>query len=164
MRKLLTAVALIGIGVLVADYGAWGQTSAGLNTRKIVNLYRIEKIEKKWHKAASKKNLNLMMSLWAKRAVFTYNGKTYRGKRAIRSLFAKAGPFQRQNHWISDTPEYKIHATVTGNKGTLYFECHYIDVDTKVLKVWVANQADLKKINGKWLIVASSASTPTLKP
>ena len=164
MRKLLTAAALIGVGVLVSGYSAWGQRSAGLNAHKIVSLYRIEKLEKTWHKAASKKNLNLMMSIWAKRAVFTYNGKTFRGKHAIRSLFAKAGPFQPQNHWISDTPEYKIRATVNGNKGTLYFECHYVDVDTKVLKVWVANQADLRKINGHWLIVDSSATTPTLKP
>ena len=45
MRKLLTAAALIGVGVLVGAYGAWGQRSAGLNTQKTVSLYKIEKLE-----------------------------------------------------------------------------------------------------------------------
>ena len=34
-----------------------------------------------------------------------------------------------QNHWQADTPSYKIKATVNGDKGTLYFECHYIDIE-----------------------------------
>ena len=35
-----------------------------------------------------------------------------------------------QHHWESDTPSYKIRTTVNGDKATLYFECHYIDVKT----------------------------------
>ena len=56
----------------------------------------------------------------------------FAGSPQIREFFAtKAAPFQPQNHWASDTATYKIHATVSGNSGTLYFECHYIDVDTQ---------------------------------
>jgi hypothetical protein len=163
MRKLLMAATLVGVGVLIGGYGAWGKDS-GTNTQKLANLYQIDKIEKTWHKAASKKNLDLMMSLWAPRATFTVSGKTYRGKSAIRGIFMRSGPFQPVNHWESDTPAYKIRITVNGNKGTLYFECHYIDVDTGKVATAVGADQEVRKINGKWLIVDATAATVTLKP
>jgi hypothetical protein len=104
------------------------------------------------------------MSLWAPNATATVAGKTVTGKAAIRRLFAKSGPFQPQNHWVSDTPAYKIRATVNGNKGTLYFECHYIDVDTGKVAAVVGAHQEVQKINGKWLITNLAASTVTLKP
>ena len=75
-----------------------------------------------------------------------------------------AGPFQPQNHWVSDTPAYKIRTTVNGDKGTLYFQCHYIDVKTQKLGPVVGADQDMKKIDGKWLITNSVASSPTLTP
>ena len=161
MKRLLVTVALIGLGVLIAGNGAWGKSS-GASAQKLAERYKIDQIEKTWHKAASKKNLDLMMTLWAPKATFTIAGQTYRGKAAIRQVFAKAGPFQPQNHWESDTPAYKIRVTVNGNTGTLYFECHYIDVKTqKVVSVAGADQT-VQKINGKWLITTSAGATPTL--
>ena len=74
----------------------------------------------------------------------------------------KAGPYQPGNHWISDTPAYKIRITLNDDdtKGTLYFECHYIDPQTgKVVSVVGADQ-NVEKIEGKWLITKSLAATP----
>jgi len=79
-------------------------------------------------------------------------------------VFAKAGPFQSQNHWESDTPAYKIRITVNGDRGTLYFECHYIDVDTQKVAIAVGADQDVRKINGRWLITKAIASSVTLKP
>ena len=76
---------------------------------------------------------------------------------------SKAGPFQPQNHWVSETPAYKIRTTVVGNKATLYFECHYIDVDTGKTLVNGISQ-DLQKVKGKWLITKVVGSSPTLEP
>jgi ketosteroid isomerase-like protein len=163
MRKLLVTVALIGLGILVAGNGAWGKSS-GTSAQKLADRYRIDNIEKIWHKAASKKDLDLMMTLWAPNATATIAGKTYRGKKAIRQLFAKSGPFQLQNHWESDTPAYKIRITVNGDKGTLYFQCHYIDVDTQKVAIAVGADQNVRKINGKWLITKLIASSVTLKP
>jgi hypothetical protein len=165
MKKLLVTAALIGLGVLIAGNGAWGRGS-GVNLQKIqreANLYEIDKIERTWHKAASTKNLRLMMSTWAPKATLTLAGQTYRGKTAIRAFFAKAAPFQPQNHWESDTATYKIRTTVNGNRGTLYFECHYIDVDTGKVAASVGADQDVRKINGKWLITKLIASSVTLK-
>ena len=163
MKKALTTAALTALALAV---GAYGGTKAkpSASVQRQADLYQIDSIEKTWHQAASLKNLDLFMSIWAPNATATVAGKTVTGKAAIRALFAKAGPFQPQNHWVSDTPAYKIRATVNGNKGTLYFECHYIDVDTGKVAAVVGAHQEVQKINGKWLITNLAASTVTLKP
>ena len=48
---------------------------------------------------------------------------------------------------------------MNGDKGTLYFECHYIDVETgKVVSIVAADQ-DVQRIDGKWLITTLGGST-----
>jgi ketosteroid isomerase-like protein len=163
LRSLVIGIGSAALGASIVSYGAWGR-GAGASPERLAALYKIDQIEKTWHRAASKKNLDLMMSIWAPKAVATIGGKTYTGKAEIRGLFEKAGPFQPQNHWISDTAAYKIRTTVSGDRGTLYFECHYIDVDTgKVVSVVAADQ-DVRLIHGKWLITRLISSTPALKP
>ena len=90
---------------------------------------------------------------------------TLTGKAEIRKFFeTKAAPFQPVNHSLSDTPAYKIRTTVNGDKGTLYFECHYIDTKTQKVAAVVGADQNVQKINGKWLIVSSAAATPILRP
>jgi hypothetical protein len=163
MKKLLVAVALAGLGVLLVGQGAWGQTS-GASAQRLANLYLIDQLEVKWHRATSKKDLGLLMSLFASNVSLGINGTTVVGKAAVRKVFAKAAPFQPQNHWESDTPAYKIRITVNGNRGTLYFECHYIDVDTGKVVVAVGGDNNIRKINGKWLFTKLVSSSVTLKP
>jgi ketosteroid isomerase-like protein len=163
MKKVLTMAALAGLVLAVSAYGA-RSGSSGTSVQKQAALYQIDRIEVIWHKAASKKDLNLMMSIWAPNATATVAGKTVTGQADIRALFAKAAPFQPQNHWVSDTPAYKIRTTVNGNKGTLYFECHYIDVDTGKVAATVGADQDVQKINGRWLITKLISSSVTLKP
>jgi hypothetical protein len=104
-----------------------------------------------------------MMTVWAPDATFTVGGEPYVGKAQIRKFFEGAGPFQPGNDWVSDTPAYKIRITANGDKGTLYFECHYIDAATgKVVNIVAADQ-DVQRIDGKWLITTSAAAPATLK-
>src|SRR5579859_3610659 len=126
MKKTVTMALLAGLVLAVGAYAAPKSNSLSTIQRQ-ATYYQIERIEQIWHKAASTKNLDLMMSLWAPNATETVAGQTVTGTAAIRQIFAKAGPFQPQNHWISDTPAYKIRVSVNGDQGTLYFECHYID-------------------------------------
>ena len=164
--RLRTAVAGTTLAALVvagAGYGSWSSAS-GPSVQQRADMYSIDQIEATWHRAASRKNLDLMMTLWAPNATFTLGGKTYKGKPAIREVLSKAGPFQPQNHWISETPAYKIRTTVSGNSGTLYFECHYVDVDTGKVAAVVGADQDVRKIKGKWLITKLIGSSPTLTP
>jgi uncharacterized protein (TIGR02246 family) len=128
-------------------------------------LLAIDQIEKTWHKASSRHDVDLMMSLWAPDATFNLGTETLTGKDQIRNFFTtKAAPFQPGNHWVSDTPAYKIRSTVNGDKGTLYFECDYIDLKTQKVAAVVAADQNVEKINGKWLITNAASATPTLGP
>jgi ketosteroid isomerase-like protein len=165
-QTLIIGLAGATLTLSLAACGGSGQSSAEQQAQKVAaDKYAIEQIEAKWHKASSTKDLNLMMSLWAPDATFNIGTDTLTGKAQIRKFFeTKAGPFQPENHWLSDTPAYKIRVTVNGDKGTLYFECHYIDYKTgKVASVVGADQ-NVQKISGNWLITSSAAATPTLSP
>jgi ketosteroid isomerase-like protein len=163
--KLMTALSLAVILTLAGCSSSGNQSAADRRTQHQADLYAIDQIEKTWHKAASTQNVDLMMTLWASDATFNIGTETLSGKTRIRNFFAnKAGPFQPGNHWVSDTPAYKVRITASGDKGTLYFECDYIDVKTKRVVAVVAADQDVQKIDGKWLITSAAAATPTLKP
>jgi hypothetical protein len=158
------AVIVTVVGALAACGGSGGGGAASTQVQKDAAFFQIDQLEETWHRAASTHNIDLMMTIWAPDASFTIGGETAAGKAAIRKVLAAAGPFQPQNHWVSDTPAYKIRTTVNGDKGTLYFECHYVDVKTGTLVKIVGADQDVQKIDGKWLIINSVASSPTLKP
>ena len=162
-RSLVIAAALIALAAPFAAYGGWSQSS-GLSPSQMVDRYQIDQIEKTWHRATSKKSLDLMMTLWAPKATMILGPATFHGKPSIRGAFANSKPFQKENRWLSETPAYKTRITVSGNKGTFYFECHYIDVATQKLALWNGVSADIQKVNGKWLITKMVASTPPLVP
>ena len=128
MKKVLLITALAGLVLAVGAYGA-GKGTPGPSIEKQAALYQIDRIEKTWHRAASLKNLDLMMSICTPNATLTSGDRPYREGRGPRCSRRRAIP--ASEHWISDTPAYKIRATVNGNRGTLYFECHYVDVDTQ---------------------------------
>jgi ketosteroid isomerase-like protein len=158
-------IVLLGIGVALAGCagGAGATSSAQAELQRQADLYAIDQIEVNWHKAASTKDLNLMMSLWADNATFTLGGQTYTGKGQIRTFFeTKAAPFKSENTWVSDTPAYKIQTTVNGDKGTLAFECDYIDAATQTVKSVVGANQDVERINGKWVITRSTGTSPIL--
>ncbi len=165
-RTLPTGCALAVVVAALAGCGGSSNTSSSdQTTQKDAALYQIDQIEQTWHKAASTHNVNLMMTLWAPGAVFNIGTKTLTGKAEIRNFFATENKaFMPQNHWESDTPSYKIKTTVNGDKGTLYFECHYVDVKTGKVMAVVGVDHNVQKINGKWLIVDSAGATPVLSP
>jgi SnoaL-like domain len=164
MRKLVAGAAVALLATSLTACGSSSMSAAEKEAQHEADMYQIDKIERTWHKAASTHNLDLMMSTWAPGATFTFGGNTYNGKPAIRKVMSQAGPFQPQNHWVSDTATYKIRATVNGDKGTLYFECDYIDVKTGKVAAVVGADQDVAKIDGKWLITNSVAATPKLGP
>jgi len=166
MRVLGAGCALAIVAVVLAGCGGSSKNSANEQLiQRDANLYQIDQIEVNWHRATSTHNLNLMMSLWAPGAVFNIDQETLTGKAQIRHWFAtQNGAFQPQNHWESDTPSYKIRVTLSGDKGTLYFECHYIDAKTQKVVSFPAVDHKVQKINGKWLIVDSAGATAELGP
>lgn len=153
--------------VLAVIVGACGGSvgTTQVDIQKQADLYAIEQIEATWHKAASTHDVDLMMSVWADNATFTVGTRQLTGKSEIRAFFAtEAAPFKAENNWISETPAYKMRATVDGDKGTLYFECHYVDVATRTVKAVVGSDQEVQRIGGTWLITESVAATPEFVP
>jgi hypothetical protein len=166
-RPTLLAAAVAAVAAaLVVPFSALGGTTSQAAAKtasleKQANLWQIDQIEVKFHKATSTHNLKLMMSLWAPGAVFNIDQQTLVGKAQIKHWFATENKaFMPQNHWQSDTPTYKIKIHLSGNRATMYFECDYIQPGTTPTVVASAGVThSLQKINGKWLITNSVGST-----
>jgi hypothetical protein len=162
-QTLLGGCSLAFAAASLAGCGSSATSASDQAIQKDATRYQIDLIERTFHRAMSTHDVNLMMSLFAPGAVFNLGLETFSGKAQIRKFFATRNPaFQPQNDWESDTPSYKIRETVNGDKATLYFECHYVDVKTGKMQSVIGVDHNLQKIDGKWLIVDASASTATL--
>jgi ketosteroid isomerase-like protein len=166
MRALLIGVAL---GLLVISLSACGGSGASLADKQDLqtqaDLYAIDEIEKTWHRATSNRDVDLMMTLFAPNATYTIGpGQTFVGSKQIRDFWLTAPVFQPENHWVSETPAYKIRITVNGDKGTLYFECHYVDPKTMKVVAVVGADQQVARIDGRWLVTNHVGATPALTP
>ena len=95
------------------------------------DLYAIGEIEKNFHQAMSQKDIDLMMSLWAPNATFTAGpGKTVHREGADPdSSGSRSTPFKPETSGSRRPPRTRSAITVNGDRGTLYFECHFVDAD-----------------------------------
>src|ERR1700746_2673840 len=133
-RTLLAGCALVAVlaGLAAGCGGSSTASGADATVQKEANMWEIDQIEVKFHKATSYHDLNLMMSLWAPGAVFNIDQETLTGKAQIRQWFAtQSKAFKPGDVWESDTPSYKIRINQNGDKATMYFECHYIAPKTR---------------------------------
>ena len=149
---------------LSACGGSSGNSANERALQREADEYQISQIERTFHESMSKKNVNMMMSLWAPHATFTYGpGQTATGKTQIRAAWMKSPSFQHTKHWLSDHPAYKLKITINGDRGTLHFECHFIDLDTKEVDATTAADMDVARVDGRWLITKMVGGTAVLK-
>jgi hypothetical protein len=95
MRNPVRARTLLIVGVLAVllPLSAFAGTSIKASAKdnavqREADLYLIDQVEVKFHRATSKHDLNLMMSLWAPGAVFNIDQQTLTGKAQIQHWFA----------------------------------------------------------------------------
>lgn len=166
MRTLLIGGALGALVVALSACGGSSDNSASDESllRK-ADSYEISQIERDFHRAMARKDIDLMMSLWAPNATFTFGpGQTAAGTAQIRRTWLKSVAWKPETNWVSDHPAYKLRVTINGDRGTLHFECHFIDVKTKRVALATAADQDLAKIDGRWLITNMVGSTAELSP
>jgi ketosteroid isomerase-like protein len=127
-------------------------------------MWEIDKIEKDFHEATSLKDIDLMLSLYAPNATFSVGGgETAVGVDEIREFWTENSPaFEPTNNWISDHPAYKLQITVNGDRGTLHFECHFVDAETGMVVALTAADMDVARIEGQWLITNFVGGTTEL--
>ena len=165
MRTLLMGGVLVIVALAFSACG--GSNGSSVSDRALerkADTYAISQIERSFHEAISKKDIDEMVSLFAPNATGTFGpGKTVTGKGQIREVWLKSVPFKPETHWLSDHPAYKLKVTVDGDRGTLHFECHFIDVDTGKVAALTAGNLDVARIDGDWLITNFVGSTSELK-
>jgi ketosteroid isomerase-like protein len=165
MRTLLTGGALVILALAASACG--GSSGSSISERALeqkADSYAISQIERSFHEAISKKDIEEMVSLFAPHATGTFGpGKTVSGRGQIRKVWLNSVPFRPETHWLSDHPAYKLKVTVDGDRGTLHFECHFIDVDTGEVAALTAGNLDVARIDGRWLITNFVGSTSELK-
>ena len=166
MRKLLIGgiVAVIVLGLVACGDDAADPAAEQAQAQS--DYWQIDQIEKDFHHATTEKDIDLMMSLYAPNATMTVGpGVTASGLDEIRQFWLeKASTFEPQNHWLSDHPAYKLEITVNGDRGTLHFECHYVDYDTEKLALTTVADLDVARIDGRWLITNMVAGSTSLVP
>jgi ketosteroid isomerase-like protein len=165
MRTLLIGgVLAILVFALSACGGSNGSSSSEKAMEKQADIYAISQIERSFHEAISKKDIDEMAGLFAAHASGTFGpGKTVTGQDQIRQVWLNSKAWEQTTHWLSDHPAYKLKVTVDGDRGTLHFECHFIDVDTGEIAALTAGNLDVAKIDGRWLITNFVGSTTELK-
>jgi hypothetical protein len=147
MKRYLSA--LIPVTALCISSAA-GAANTEDNPADLMALHNVEIV---FHQAASTKDLDLMMSLFADGATLTVGGKTYTGKDQVRSYFASvAGSFQPQNKWFAYTPAQRIRIDINDSQAHLYFECLYVDVVGKQIAAHTFSDDNMVRSGGKWLI------------
>jgi ketosteroid isomerase-like protein len=165
MRTLLIGGALAALALALSACGGSSSSSESDEfLHRNSDLYEISQIERTFHEAISKKNIEMMAGLYAPNATGTFGpGKTVTGREQIRAVWLHSVGFKPETHWLSDHPAYKLKVTVDGARGTLRFECHFVDVDTGKVDVVSAGSLDVAKIDGRWLITNFVGSTSELK-
>ena len=167
MRKLMIGCAIAVVVVCLA-----GCTDSGTSTateqaqQRKADMWEIDQIEKDFHKATTKKDIDLMLSLWAPNATLSAGpGQTATGIDEIRTYFLnESSLFRSATHWVSDHPAYKLEITLAGDRGTLHFECHYVDYDSDKLALATVADLEVARIDGRWLITNLVAGSTTLAP
>jgi hypothetical protein len=147
MRRYLSACAAI------AALSVTSAAGAASNEENPADLFALHNVKIVFHQAASNKDLDLMMSLFADDAILNAGGKTYTGKDQVRSYFATvAGSFKPQNKWVAYTPAQRIRIDVNGDQTHLYFECLYVDVVGKQIAAHTFWDDNMIRSGAKWLI------------
>jgi ketosteroid isomerase-like protein len=164
MRTLLIGGVLgILVFALSACGGSSGSSASAETLERQVDIYAISQIERNFHESTAKKDIDEMMSLWAPNATFTFGpGQTATGKDQIRKTWLNSTAWKPETHWVSDHPAYKLQVTVNGDRGTLHFECHFIDADTGKVAAVTAGDFDVARIDARWLITKMVGSTAEL--
>jgi ketosteroid isomerase-like protein len=164
MRALMIG-GILAILVVVSGCGGSSSSSASDEVlQRDSDMYAISQIEKAFHEAITKKDIDQMMSLYAPNATATFGrGKTVSGKDDIRAVWLTSKAFKRTTNWLSDHPAYKLKATVDGDRGTLRFECHFVDMLTRKIAAVTGGATDVARIDDRWLITNFVGATVELK-
>ena len=166
MRRFVigSALGVFLLSVVLVACGGSTTGSSGDQARRFQDMWEIDQIEKDFHQATTEKDIESMMSLFAPNATMTVGpGVTASGLDEIRRFWLEdSAPFKAENRWVSDHPAYKLEITVNGDRGTLHFECHFVDAKTSEVVSATTADFDVARVDGNWLITNMVGGTTVL--
>lgn len=154
----LSRAALLRKAALGTAVGAGALALPGLarsDTPDSVQVGEIYQLQAAFHRAKSHQDIDLMVSLWADDATFTFNGNVFSGKDAVQSFFLNSGSWK--HHRMSLVPSFKDQIQIHGDTAFLYFECHDVALDANdpggppgTLVTHLTNFGAIRNIGGSW--------------
>ena len=164
--RIVIGGALVALILALSACGGSGSSSASEEAlKRESDLYQISLIERSFHEAISKKDVDKLVGLFSAHATGTFRpGQTVSGREQIRKVWMKSTAWKPETHWVSDHPAYKLEVTIDGDRGTLHFECHFIDVKKRTVAAATAGNVDVARIDGRWLITRMLGGTAELSP
>jgi len=123
------------------------------------DLLQIRQVEAEMAEAASTKDLDMMMSLFAQDARLFSGGRTYTGRDEIRTYWAHAGPFQPANHWAGYSPAWKVRIDVGADRATMHSEYLWVDTATSRVEDYASQSDVLVRAGDRWVIKEMRAGT-----
>jgi hypothetical protein len=173
---VLGLIAVVTVGVAV---GATGRIIAADDDTS-AQVGRLYELQGDFHAAATLRDPNDleerladMLSLWAEDGMLTLGPNTFTGRGepgtascepgagTLCDFFANVAP-PFQNPWISLAPSYKTEIEVSGNSGSMNFQCLYFDQNwAPQIRLQVA--ATATKSGSVWLF-SSAVVTPIAPP
>lgn len=163
MRTLVMCGALAALVVSLAACGtSQASSTAEQDMQRNADKWQIHRLERDFHRATTHHDIDLMVSLYAPNATLVSASETAVGRKQIRTYWLNTSK-SFKNDWISSTAAYKVKITVFGDRGTLFFECHYLDAKTGKVALVTAADADVARIDGRWLITNLTGASATLR-
>ena len=173
MKKLfatIAAAATISLAAVMLTGGAGASFASG--NGQGADVAALHTLQASFHHAVSGGgHIDELMALWAPDATFTVGGGTIvlSGQDEIRDFFlTRAGSFRpTATHWVSLSPSWKTQIDVHGNTAHLYFECHFVNLDTGTLVAPLAGgtfDGTAERVHGEWLFKDVVAGNTPLTP
>jgi ketosteroid isomerase-like protein len=158
-RETISRRELLRKGAITTALGAAALTIPNLASADVSHgseqIGEIYQLQAAFHRAKSHQDIDLMVSLWADDASFTFNGNVYAGPDAIRAFFVNSGSWH--HHRMSLVASFKDQIDVQGDTAFLYFECHDVALDTDdvgpqgTLVTALSNYGMIRNDAGSWL-------------
>jgi ketosteroid isomerase-like protein len=150
-RRILVQKSLVGatLGAAALALPVAGYADTTEDGPDSVQVLEILQLQAAFHRAKSRQDIDLMMSLWAPDATFNNVGTLLTGTAEIRAFFQTSGSFT--HHRISFVPSFKDQVSVHGNQAFLYFECHDADLETGALVAHLFLAGTVRNRNGRWV-------------
>jgi hypothetical protein len=162
MKRIVAIGSVLVIALTGLSGCSSGSSAKDRAAQKAADAAAISNIEAIIHRSQGAKDIDSFMTPFADDAVFTLGGKTITGKEEIRKFALTTPVFKPENRWVVQTPAYKIRTSTDGSRGTLYFECHYIDVDQKVVRASISVDVKVSKVKGQWTLTNVVAAPAVL--